>query len=113
MSIEETGLTGQRLAVLDDTHQVATALAQTTGSHHGDVGRMSVDLGDVLAQSARGGTCVDLRLDNDATTHDVQSAGEPQHRGHLGLAAARPCHHEVSELVLHSCGHGHRARSCH
>ena len=87
-AVEQAGLPGQRLAVLDDPHDVAAALAQPAGGQHEHVAGVAVDLGDVLAQPAGGRAGVELGLDDDPAADDVQPAGEPQQRRHLRLAAA-------------------------
>ena len=107
--VEQAGLAGQRLAVLDDPDDVAAALADAVALDHDDVGLVAVDLGDVLAQAPRGGAGVELGLDHDPAADDVQTAGEPQHRGDLGLAAAGLGDLGVGELRLHLCRHRHGA----
>jgi hypothetical protein len=72
--VEQPGLAGQRLAVLDDAHDVAAALADAVALHHHDVGLVAVDLGDVRAQPPGGGAGVELGLDHDLAAHDVQPA---------------------------------------
>ena len=76
---------------------------------HHHVGLVAVDLGDVLAQPARGGAGVELGLDHDPAADDVQPAGEPQHRGDLGLAAAGLRDLSARQLGLHLCCHRHVA----
>ena len=107
--VEQAGLAGQRLAVLDHPHDVAAALADAVALHHHDVGLVAVDLGDVRAQPTGGGAGVELGLDHDPAAHDVQSAGEPQHRGDLGLATARLGDLGARQLRLHLCRHRHAA----
>ena len=63
--VEQAGLPGQRLAVLDDPDDVAAALADAVALDHHHVGLVAVDVGDVLAQSPRGGAGVELGLDHD------------------------------------------------
>ena len=105
--VEQAGLAGQRLAVLDDAHDVAAALADAVALHHDDVGLVAVDLGDVLAQPARAGAGVELGLDHDPAAHDVEATGEPQHGGHFGLPAAGLRDLGGGELCLHLCRHRH------
>ena len=105
--VEQAGLPGQGLAVLDHPDDVAAALAQAAALHHHDVGLVAVDLGDVPAQPSGGGAGVELGLDDDLAADDVQPAGEPQHRGDLGLAAAGLGDLGGGELCLHLCRHRH------
>ena len=51
-AVEQAGLPGQRLAVLDDPDDVAAALAQAAGGEHDDVAGVAVDLGDVACAAA-------------------------------------------------------------
>ena len=53
-AVDQAGLAGQRLAVLDDPHDVAAALAQPAGREHEDLGGVAVDLGELASQPARG-----------------------------------------------------------
>ena len=107
--VEQAGLAGQGLAVLDDPDDVAAALADAVALDHGDVGGVAVDLGDVRAQPAGGGAGVELGLDHDLAADDVQAAGEAQHGGDLGLAAAGLGDLGAGQLGLHLCRHRHAA----
>ena len=107
--VEQAGLAGQRLAVLGDAHDVAAALADAVALHHHHVGRVAVDLGDVGAETAGRGAGVEFGLHDDAAAHDVQAAGEAEHRGDLGLAAAGLGDLGGGELCLHLCRHSHGA----
>ena len=107
--VEQAGLAGQRLAVLDDADDVAAALADAVALHHHDVGLVAVDLGDVRAQPPGRGAGVELGLDHDPAAHDVQPAGEPQHRRDLRLAAAGLRDLGARQLRLHLCRHRHGA----
>ena len=100
-AVEQAGLTGQRLAVLDHADDVAAAAAQPAGGQHDHVAGVAVDLGDVAAQPARGRAGVELGLDHDPAPDDVQPTGEPQHRRDLGLAVTRLDDGQPAELVLH------------
>ena len=51
--VEQTGLTGQRLAVLDHADDVPRALAQPSPADHDDLAGVAVDLEDVAADPAR------------------------------------------------------------
>ena len=84
-AVDEPGLPGERLAVADHADDVAVALAQPTGCEHRDVRRVAVDLGDVLAQPARGRAGVEFGLDDEPTGDEVQPAGEAQHRATSAL----------------------------
>src|ERR1039458_5116946 len=68
---------------------------------------MAEDLSHVLAEPARRRTSIKLRLDHDPAGRQVQAAGEPQQRGHLGFPAARLDYGDAAELVLHQPGHRH------
>src|SRR5256885_94926 len=48
--VEQAGLPGQGLAVLDHPDDVVAALAQASGGEHVDLARVAVDLGDLPAQ---------------------------------------------------------------
>ena len=85
------------------------AAAQATGRQDDDLAAVPIKLVDVLAQAPRDARRVEFRLDDDAPTDDVQPARETQHRGDLGLAATGLGNFEPAQLVLHRCGHGHRA----
>ena len=106
-AVEQPGLPGQRLAVLDHAHDVAVAPAQPTGGEDGDLAGLAEDLGDLAAQPAGRRTGVELGLDDDAAADDVQATGETQHRGHLGLAAARLGDRQAGQLVLDRRRHRH------
>ena len=71
------------------------------------VGAVAVDLGDVLAEAARGGAGVELGLHHDATAHDVQPAREPEHGRHLGLATTGLRYVRAGQFSLHLCRHRH------
>jgi hypothetical protein len=107
--VEQAGLAGQRLAVLDHAHDVAAALADPVALHHDHVGALAVDLGDVLAEAS--GRCpgVELGLDHDPSPDDVQATGEPERRGDLGLAAARLRDRGAGQLRLDLSSHRHAA----
>ena len=105
--VDEAGLAGQRLAVLDHPHDVAAALAQAAGGEDEHLGGVAVEVGDVLAQPPGGVGRVELGLDDDAAADDVQPTGEPQRRRHLRLAAARLRDVEPAELVLDPRRHRH------
>src|ERR1039458_1646061 len=68
---------------------------------------MAEDLSHVLAEPARRRTSIKLRLDHDPAGRQVQAAGEPQQRGHLGFPAARLDYGDAAELVLDQPGHRH------
>ena len=106
-AVEQPGLAGQRLAVPDDADDVPAALADAVAGDHHDVGGVAVDLGDVAAQPTGGGAGVQLGLDDDPAADDVQAAGEPEHRGDLGLAATGLRHLRAGQLCLHLCRHRH------
>ena len=54
------------------TRTIAAALAQPAGGHDQDLGRVAVEVGDVAAQSTGRVGGVELRLHDDAASHDVQ-----------------------------------------
>ena len=111
--VDEAGLAGELLAVGVHAHEVAVALAQAAGVHDGHLALVPEDLGDVLAQAARGGRGVELGLDDDLAADDVQARREAQDRRDLGLAAAGLGDLQARELVLHRCRHRHARASCH
>ena len=111
-AVEQAGLAGQRLAVLDHAYDVAVAAAQAAGGQHGDLADVAEDLGDLPAQPAGGRAGVQLGLDHDPAADDVQAAGEPQHRRHLGLAAAGLGDREPTQLVLDRRRHRHGSPPC-
>src|SRR5918993_1170606 len=106
-AVDEPGLPRQGLSVLDDADHVTAALAQATGGEHEDLRCVSVDLRELAAQPTRGVRGVELGLDDDAATDDVQAAGEPQGGGDLGLAAARLGDLVPAQFVLHLRRHRH------
>ena len=101
-AVDQAGLPGQRLAVLDHPHDVAAALAQPAGREHEDLGGVAVDLGELASQPPRGVGRVQLRLDDDAPPDDVQPPGEPQRRGR---ARTRPTRRVASEAISELYGH--------
>ena len=107
--IDQTGLTGQLLAVGVDTDEIPVALAEPTGMHDRHLAGVSEDLGDVLAETPRCDGRVEIGLDDDLAAHDVQTGREAKHGRHLCLAAARFGDLEPCKLVLHRCGHRHVA----
>ena len=76
--IEQPGLTRQRLTVLDHTHQVAGALADSGRRHDLHHRVVPVQVVDVLAQPTRDDAQVHFGFDDHPAGDDVQSAGEPQ-----------------------------------
>ena len=88
LAVHQPGLPGEAVPVLDHPHYVAIAFAQPARSQHDELGCMSEDLRDVLAQPARGRAGVEFGLDHDATVIEMQSARESQQRRDLCLAAA-------------------------
>ena len=53
-AVDQAGLAGERLAVLDHPHDVAAALAQPAGREHEHLGGVAVDLGELAPQPAGG-----------------------------------------------------------
>src|SRR4029079_10976826 len=78
--VEQAGLPGQGLAVLDDADQVAAALPDAVALDHGDVALVPEDLGEFLAQSSACRAGVELRLDHDLAADDMEAPGEAEHR---------------------------------
>jgi hypothetical protein len=109
--VEQAGLPGQRLAVLDDADDVVAVLADATGGEDVDFARVAVHIGDLPAKPARDGAGVELGLDHDAARNDVQAAREAEQGRHLGPAAAWLGHVDPAQLVLDRCRHRHRL--CH
>ena len=105
--VEQAGLPGQPLAVLDHPDDVAVALAQPRAGEHLHLAGVPVHLGDVPAKPARGRAGVQLRLDHHPATDDVQPPGEPQQRGDLRPPVAGLGHRQATELVLHRRRHRH------
>ena len=105
--VEQPGLARQRLTVLGDAHHVTGALADAAGREHVHDGVVAVQVVDVLAQPPRDDAQVHLRLDHHTAGHDVQAAGEPQQRGHLGAPSADRVHHEPAEFVFDLGCHRH------
>ena len=83
--VQQTGLTGERLPVLDHPDDVPAAAAQTTTRHDDDLALVPVDLRDRLPEPTGSDARVQLRLDHDPTRDDVQAAREPQGCRDLGL----------------------------
>src|SRR6266511_4040291 len=87
--VQQAGLPGQRLAVLDHPADVVAALTQPAGGQDVDLTGVPVDLGDLPAQPAGDVAGVELGLHDHPARDDVQPTGEAQQRGHLRGAAAR------------------------
>src|SRR6185437_2474946 len=109
--VDQPGLPGQAVAVLDHPHHVAVGLAQSARCEHDQLGSVPEYLADVLAQPTRRGAGVKFGLDHDVAVVQVQSACEPQQRGDLSLPAARLEHADPAEFVLHQTGQGHYSHS--
>src|SRR5699024_6181559 len=109
--VDQPGLPGQHLPLLDDPDQIAGAAADPTAAYHGHFAGVAVDLRHVLAYPARGGSGIELGFDDDAATHDVQSARESQQLRHLCLPAARLGDLGTGYLSLYVMRHRHYANS--
>src|SRR5262249_16213879 len=68
--VQQPGLPGERLAVAGDPDDVAAALADAVGLHDGDLGVVTVDVGDVSAQSPGRRPGVQLGLHHDPPVDD-------------------------------------------
>src|SRR5690606_31742782 len=85
-AVEQAGLAGEGLPVLDDADDVAVATLEAAAGDDDDVAGVAVELGHRLPQPTRGDTEVELGLDDDPAGDDVQPPGEAQGRGDLRLA---------------------------
>src|SRR5215207_1367336 len=86
--VDQPGLTGERLSILDHPNDVASATADARAGDDDQVARMTEDLTDLGAQPASGRTGIELCLDEDSAAVNMQTPGESQDRGHLGFPAA-------------------------
>jgi hypothetical protein len=105
--VQQPGLAGQRLTVLDHPDDVVAALAQTAGREHVHLAGIAVDVGDLAAQPARDRAGVQLGLDHHPPGDDVQSAGEAQQCRHLRPTTAGLGHVDPAQLILDRCRHRH------
>ena len=105
--VDEAGLAGQGVTVLDHPHDVARATADPGAVDDHQLAGVSEDLDDVGAQPACGGAGIQLRLDDDPTADQMQPPGEPEGRGDLRLPAAGLGDLDGRQLRLHLRGHGH------
>jgi hypothetical protein len=99
--VDDAGLTSQGLTAVDHAHQVPGSLADTAWLDHRDVAVVPVDIEEVPAEATGSRTRIQISLDNDVARDDVESAGEPQDRRHLCLAAADLGDLDATEFVLH------------
>src|SRR5690606_9019085 len=109
--VEQAGATGQCLTVLADADDVPGALAQTARAEHLDLGGIAVELEDLAAEATCDRSEVYLGLDDHPSGDDVQSPGEAQEGGHLGLAIADPGDRQPAQLVLDLRCHCHETLS--
>src|SRR4051794_26981755 len=70
-AVDQPGLPGECLAVLDHAYDVSAVLPDPVTVHHHHVGAVAVDLGDVLAEPPRSRPRVELGLDDDLSPLDV------------------------------------------
>jgi hypothetical protein len=76
--VDQSGLPGERLAVLDHPDDVAGAAAQAGRVDHDQLTVMAEDFADVGTQTPGGRSGVQFGLDHDLAAHDVQAAGESE-----------------------------------
>ena len=105
--VDQPGLTGERLAVLDHPNDVTGSAADSRARDDDQVARVTEDLTDFCAQPTGSRTRIELRLDEDPATVNVQTAGESQNRRHLGLPAAGLGDLDGGQLRFHLGGHCH------
>ena len=83
--VHDPGLLGQGLSPGTDSNQVARSLADTTALNHHDLAVVTVNVEDVFAHPPSYRSRIDLGLNHDRSANNVQSTGEAQQRGYLGL----------------------------
>nr|CRL78168.1 hypothetical protein CPGR_04547 [Mycolicibacterium malmesburyense] len=105
--IEQTGLSGQRLAVLGHPDQVPGALADSAGRYDMHRRAVAVQVVDVLAQPPGDDAEINLGLDHHPPRDDVQSAREPQQGGHLGASSTDRIDDQPTQLILDLGCHRH------
>jgi hypothetical protein len=106
--VEQAGLPGQRLTVLDDANDVVAALAQPARGQHVHLAGVAVDVGDLAPQPPGHRAGVEFGLDHHPSGDDVQAAREPEKGRHLGPPAAGLGHVDPAQLILDRCRHSHR-----
>ena len=101
VGIDQARLTGQGIAIADESDHVARRATQPRGSHHDELTGEPEQIGDRRAQSARRRASVQIDLDHDLAASNVEAPGEPQQGSHLSFAARRFRHGDGRELRLH------------
>ena len=106
--VEQPGLTGERLAALDDPDGVVAAVAGARSLHVHEFGTHAVELHEVAGDAPREDVGVELGLDGDAVRDRVQTAGEAKERRQLRDASrrARIAHGRQFSLDVSGQRHG-------
>ena len=86
---------------MDDAHDVALAAAKGGAGHDDDGGLRVIESLQVGAQAPRGNGRVELGLDKDAATDEVESSGKAKRRAHFGGHLGGGGDDGARELVLH------------
>src|SRR5699024_8118366 len=100
-AVDEAGAAGEVFPSICDARDVAGGLAQPARAEHLQFGIVAETRVDHAAQTAGDGTRIEFRLDYDAPGHEMETAGDPEHRGHLGRLRALLLDRHVRQLVLH------------
>jgi len=84
--VDQAGLAGQGLSLACQAEHVAGGAVDAGTGQHQHLAVVTEQVGDGLAQPARGGAAVKLGLDHDVPAHHMQTARKPEHGGQFGSA---------------------------
>src|SRR5699024_1607419 len=107
--VDQAGLPSQPVTVLDHAHHVPGALTQPTrGRDDMNIGVVTVEIVNLLAQPTSDRPGVQLGLDHDPAADDVQPSGKAQHRGDLRSTRPELTQLHAAQLILDGRRHRHK-----